>query len=373
MQQTLKPHRHHTNSKATCMNSKIDRLKKAFPEEAAYFAVFDSVNMAYFTGFNGAAALLIPKEGDSTLYVASTNFEQAKHEVKGVHIELLKRSEHLLEVIAQTAKPTAHSKLAVDNLSIERYHALAKAVGDEKRLTAQNNTIRSIRAVKTPDEVALIRKACKLADLGIKVACEVIQPGVSELEVAAEVEYAMRKAGSCGTAFDTIVASGKNSAFPHGTCISRVIEDSDLVVVDLGATVSCYRSDITRTITAGKPSEKQLKNFQAVKTAQDSAFQAIAPQVPAKKVDSVAREAIFQAGFDQYFVHNLGHGVGLEVHEAPVLSPVSTDILQQGNVVTLEPGIYICGFGGVRIEDTVLVTENGAEKLTTAPYRLNAR
>jgi Xaa-Pro dipeptidase len=353
------------------MNQKIDKLKNAFPKEAANFAVFDSVNIAYFTGFYGAAALLIPKDGDSTLYVTSTNIEQAKHEVKNMHLELLKRGEHLLEIIAKVAKPTVHSKLAVDNLSIEGYHALAKAVGDEK-LTAQNKTIKSIRAVKSPDEIALIRKACKLADLGIKVACEVIQPDVSELEVAAEVEYAMRKAGSCGTAFDTIIASGKNSAFPHGTCKSRTIKDGDLVVVDLGATVSCYRSDITRTIVAGNLTKKQQEIYKAVKSAHESALSAMKPLVAARDVDAVAREAIMQAGFGQCFVHNLGHGVGLEVHEGPVLSPESKDVLAEGNVVTVEPGVYICGFGGVRIEDTVLVTKTGAETLTTAPYTLQS-
>ncbi len=355
------------------MNTKIDKLKTLLPQDTANFAVFNPINITYFTGFTGASALLVPKDGESTLYVTSTNFEQAKHEVKNAHVELLKRGEHLLEKIAQAAKTSANAKLAVDSLNIEGYHALAKAVGDEKHLTAQNNLIRELRAVKTPEEILLIRKACKLADLGVNVASEVIQPGVSELEVAAEVEYAMRKAGSCGTAFDTIIASGTCSAFPHGTCTSRTIQDGDLVVVDLGATVGCYRSDITRTITAGKPSQKQLEIYKAVKTAQTSAFNAIKPGIAGKKVDAVAREALKLACFDQCFVHNLGHGVGLEVHEAPVLSPESKDILTKGNVVTVEPGIYVCGFGGVRIEDTVLVTETGAEKLTTAPYTLQAR
>ena len=246
------------------MNTKIDKLKTHSPQDTANFAVFNPTNITYFTGFTGATALLIPKDGETTLYVTSTNFEQAKHEVKNAQVELLKRGEHLLEIIAQTAKASASAKLAVDSLNIESYHALAKAVGDEKLLTAQNNIIRALRAVKTPDEIALIRKACKLADIGINVAYEVIQPGVSELEVAAEVEYAMRKAGSCGTAFDTIIASGANSAFPHGTCTSRTIQDGDLVVVDLGATVDCYRSDITRTITAGKPAET-ARNLQGSK------------------------------------------------------------------------------------------------------------
>ena len=233
--------------------------------------------------------------------------------------------------------------------------------------------VKATRAVKTPEEIELIRQACKLADIGINTAYETIQPGISELEVAAEVEYAMRKAGSAGTAFDTIIASGANSAFPHGTFESRTIENGDLVVVDLGAIVQGYRSDITRTITAGKVSSKQQEIYGTVKAAQELAFKAVKAGVKAVDVDATARAIIGRAGFGECFVHNLGHGVGLDIHEAPTLSPDSKDTLEAGNVVTVEPGIYIVAFGGIRIEDTVLVTQFGAEKLTSAAYTLQSR
>ncbi len=204
----------------------------------------------------------------------------------------------------------------------------------------------------------------------MRVAFETIKPGIKEKEVAAEVEYAMRKKGSDGTGFDTIIASGANSAFPHGSCSNRIIREGDLVVVDLGATYEFYRSDMTRTFTAGKPSEKQRKIYETVKLAHQKAFEAIKPNISAREVDAAARQVIEAAGYGEFFVHNLGHGVGLEVHEAPILSPDSKDMLAAGNVVTDEPGIYLPGYGGVRIEDTVLVTKDGAEKLTIGLYTL---
>ncbi len=358
---------------AGIMDNKILKLKTRFPQEAANFLILNSTNITYFTGFSGATGLLIPQDGESTLYVSGTNFEQAKHEVKNAKIEKLKRGENLFQKIIQDANVSANAKLAVDGISIESWRVLAKTVGNENNLVAASNVVRNLRSIKTPDEVELIRSACTLADVGINTAYEVIEPGVSEQEVAAEVEYAMRKRGSSGTAFDTIISSGANCAFPHGTCKYRTIMDGDLVVVDLGATVGNYRSDITRTITAGKISSKQQEIYGTVKAAQDLAIKSSRAGVKAVEVDATARAIISGTGFGDYFVHNLGHGVGLEVHESPILSPDSKDTLEAGNVVTVEPGIYIVGFGGVRIEDTVLVTEFGAEKLTNAPYTLQSQ
>ncbi len=355
------------------MNNKTLKLKSQFPQDTANFLILNTTNITYFTGFCGATALLIPKDGESTLYVSSTNYEQAKHEVKDAKIEKTKRGENLLEKICMDTKVSKSAKLAVDSIPIESWQALAKTVGDEKCLVAAGSVVKAARAVKTQEEIELICQACKLADVGMDTAYETIQPGISELEVAAEVEYAMRKAGSAGTAFDTIIASGANSAFPHGTFDGRTIEDGDLVVVDLGAVVQGYRSDITRTITAGKVGSKQQEFYGTVKAAQDLAVKMVKAGVKAVDVDATARAIIGQAGFSDCFVHNLGHGVGLDIHEAPTLSPDSKDTLEAGNVVTVEPGIYIAGFGGIRIEDTVLVTDFGAEKLTKAPYTLQSR
>jgi Xaa-Pro aminopeptidase len=356
----------------TLDNSRILEFKSLFPQDAANFLVLSSVNIVYFTGFSGASALLVPRDGESVLYVLGTNFEQAKHEVKNARVELVKRGESLFQRVCQDVEVSVRGKLAVDSISVERWRVLVKAAGGEDCLVVLGGVVEGLRAVKSSEEIEFICEACRIADAGINRAYEVVGPGVSEQEVASEVEYVMRKQGSMGAAFDTIVSSGANSAFPHGTRRSRIIMEGDLVVVDLGAVVGGYRSDITRTMVAGKIGSRQQEIFGTVKAAQDLAVKAIRAGVKAVDVDSVAREIVGRGGFRDYFVHNLGHGVGLEIHEAPTLGPDSKDVLEPGNVVTVEPGVYITGFGGVRIEDTVLVTEEGVKKLTSAPYTLQS-
>jgi Xaa-Pro dipeptidase len=346
--------------------SRTNALKQEAAKQGkpSNFLIFNPINIIYFANFSGATALLIPEKGENILYVPGVNYEQAKEETKGLTVELLNRGENLMERIAGQI---SSKKLSVDSLPIESWRSLVKAVGGEEKLELANNLIRDLRKIKDEKEIELIREACKIADIGIKAAVETIHPGIKEKEVAAEVEYAMRMAGSDGVAFETIVASGHCCAYPHGTFLEKIIQKGDLVVVDLGAIYRNYRSDITRTFTAGKPSEKQKKIYQTVKSAQQKAYDTIKQGVLTSEVDLAARRVIEEAGFGKFFVHNLGHGVGLEIHEAPILSPDSKESLEAGNVITIEPGIYVPGFGGVRIEDTVLVTKSGAEKLTVAP------
>jgi Xaa-Pro dipeptidase len=327
------------------------------------FIIFNQTNLTYLTNFQAATALYIPENGDNTLYVSTVNYEQAKAEVKDITVEPIKRGENLIEKIAkQTPK-----KLSVDTLPIESWRSLAKAVGGEEKLEPINSLLGELRSVKDAEEIKLIREACRIAAVGMETANEIIGVGLKEKEAAAEIEYAMRKANSDGTAFETIVASGATSAYPHGSNLERTIRDGDFVIVDLGATYKFYCSDITRTFIASKATEKQTRIYDTVKLAPQKAFDAIKPKVAASEVDMTARRVIEQANFGEFFVHNLGHGVGLEVHEAPILSPDSKDTLTTGNVLTDEPGIYVPGLGGVRIEDTVLVTKNGAEILTVGP------
>ena len=361
------------SSRVRALN-RIDGLKQMAFKEGKFdgFLIFNGANLIYFTGFSGASALLIPKNGENTLYVYGVNFEQAKAEGSGFRVELVKRDENLMAKVAKQAGGFEIKKLVVDALNVESWRALAKSIGGEKRLEADNSFIRELRKVKDEKEIEFMRKAAELTSEGMSVAYETVKPGVKEYKVAAEIEYAMRKRGSYGTGFETIVASGPCSAFPHGGCSGREIREGDLVVVDVGATYKFYRSDMTRTLVAGKPSEKQKKLYQVVKTAQAKALEATKPNVKAKHVDAVARKLIEDAGFGEYFVHNLGHGVGLEVHEPPTLGPDSKETLAVGNVVTDEPGIYLVGYGGVRIEDTVLVQKDGVEKLTVGPYSLSA-
>jgi Xaa-Pro aminopeptidase len=351
---------------------RTEALKKVAFEKGNVdgFIVFNGANLTWLTGFSGASALLIPKNGESRVYVYGVYYAHAKAELSGFTVELVKHGENLMEKIAKQAKTSNIGKLAVDSLNVESWRTLTKALGSEKTLEVDNSFIRELRKVKDQAEIKLMRKAAELTSEGMRVAYETVAPDVREYEVAAEIEYAMRKLGSSGTAFETIVASGPCSAYPHGGCSDKKIREGDLVIVDIGATYTCYRSDMTRTLVAGKPMEKQKKIHDIVKTAQETAFKALKPNVKAKDVDTVARKIIANVGYGEYFVHSLGHGVGLEVHEPPILSPSSKDVLAAGNVVTIEPGIYLVGYGGVRIEDTVVVQKKDAERLTNGPYAL---
>jgi Xaa-Pro dipeptidase len=326
--------------------------------------------LVYLGGFSGASALLIPKDGENTFYVYNVNYEQAKAEAKGFRVELVKRDENLMAKIAKQTKELKIRNLALDAVGIEGWRALSKEAKGETRFKAEGSLVAELRKVKDEKEIENMRKAGELTSEGMRVAYETVAAGMKEYEVAAEIEYAMRKQGSDGTAFETIVASGPCSAFPHGGCSGREIRKGDLVVVDFGATYKFYRSDMTRTLVVGKPSEKQKRLFQIVKKAQAKGVEAVKPKAKAKDVDSIARKIIEDAGYGAFFVHSLGHGVGLEVHEPPILSPDSKDTLAVGNVVTVEPGIYLVGYGGIRIEDTVFVQKNGAEKLTNGTYAL---
>jgi len=351
---------------------RIEALKKKALEEKGFdgFLITNEANMLYFAGFPGASCLLFPKNGEDTLYVYSVNYEQAKAEGKDFSVELVKRDENLAAKVAAKIKDLGIKKLAFDTLTYESYRGLAKFLRGKAKLKPQGKLVWELRKVKAPEELELMRRAGELTCEGMKAAYEVIRPGVREYEAAAEIEYAMRKKGSWGTAFDTIVASGMRSAYPHGGCTEREIREGDLVVVDIGASYRYYRSDMTRTLVAGKPSEKQKHLYEIVKTAQQKAVQKIKAKAKAKDIDAAARKVIEEAGYGEYFVHSLGHGVGLEVHEPPVLGQQSKDRLTTGNVVTVEPGIYLTGFGGIRIEDTVLVKEHGVEKLTDGWYTL---
>ena len=351
---------------------RIGLLKQIAFEKKSFdgFLIMNASNLLYLTGVPGTACLLIPKKGNSTLHVYSVNYEQAKAEAKTPKVEMVKRGEDMMAKVVGQTKAFKIKKLAADSLNVESYRSLMKGIKGTAKLKMQGSLVWELRKVKTEDELKLMRKAAELTSAGMKAAYETIRPGVKETEVAAEIEYAMRMKDSWGTAFETSVASGPRSAYPHGGCMEKQIKKGELVVVDIGAKYHDYCSDMTRTMVAGKPSEKQTKLYEVVKKAQHKAFEAIKPKAKAKDVDAAARKAIANAGYGDYFVHGLGHGVGLEVHEPPALSSQSKDKLMPGNVVTNEPGVYFIGYGGVRIEDSVLVRKRGAENLTNGPYTL---
>jgi len=333
------------------------------------YIVANGTNLSYFTGFDGGVRLLITEETESTFYVQGVNYEAAREEAKDCKVKLVKRGEDIDLKVANEIKGLKLKNIGFDNLDVPVYLKLKKALNGTE-LQCHSDVVWELRKIKDKTELYYIRKAAEMTNEGAKVAFETIRPGLREFEVAAEVEYAMRKLGSDGVAFDSIIASGVRSAFPHGGCTDKKIQKGDLIVLDIGAKYKCYRADLTRTFVAGKPSPKQTKIYEVVGNAQEKAFASLKAGVKGNEIDAVARKIIEKEGYGEYFVHGLGHGVGLEVHESPTLNSESKDVLQSGNVVTVEPGIYIAGFGGVRIEDTVLVAENKGKKLTKASYTL---
>lgn len=351
------------------MANRVQLLQKSFEKNLEGYLVTDEIDILYLSGFLGAYRLLVPKEGKGLLYVYSVNYEAAKAIAKNCTIELLQRGEDEDKKLANEAKKHKMKNIGFNALEISAYNKLKKKTGAIK-LTSASQLLWDLRKVKDASEIAAMRKAAQFADVAAKTAREVIKPGIREYEVAAEVEYAMRKQGSEGPpwTFDTIVASGPRSAFSHGGCTDKKIKRGELVQFDVGARCQNYSSDLTRTFLIGKPTPKQEKIYEIVKEAQEKAFQKIRQGASAKSVDATARAYIKKKGFGENFPHGLGHGVGLAIHEPPTLNSASKDILKAGNVVTDEPGIYIIGYGGIRIEDTVLVKKDGAERLTKAPY-----
>lgn len=353
------------------MKSRVDTLKSSFESEKLEgYIVANAINILYFTGFLGGARLLVPREGENVLYVYGVNYVEAEETVKNCRIELVKRGGGDADKkVADKIKGLKFGHVGFDVLSASAYLTLTKTLKDVE-LTDEGKLVWELRKVKDETELKHMRKAAELTSEGMKAAFETIRHGLREYEVAAEIEYAMRRLGSGGVAFDTAVASGVRSAYPHGGCTSRKIRSGDLVVLDLGAKYQDYRSDLTRTVTVGKPSSKQVRIHEIVREAQDRAFRGVQAGVKACDVDAVARGLIEKEGYGECFVHSLGHGIGLSVHEPPSLNSEAEERLRVGNVVTVEPGIYIVEFGGVRIEDTVVVCKDGAEKLTNVSYDL---
>ncbi len=333
------------------------------------YIVANESNILYFTGSKGAAGLWVPIEGENALYSYSVNYESVKATAKNCRVELLKRNQNPFEKIAESIKPLNIRRIGFDALNTVYYLRLRKKLKETKIMPSSKLT-QELRMTKDAVEVESIKKAAELADVGVNAAIDGMRPGVTEIEVAAEMEYAMRKMGSEGVAFDTQVASGRRSAFPHGGCTDRRIRKGEFVVIDLGAKHNNYCADLSRTVIIEQGSPRQKRIYEVVLEAQQKALETIRDDVKARDVDAAARKVIKDAGFGKYFVHGLGHGVGLDIHEAPSLNPEGKETLHSGNVVTDEPGIYIVGYGGARIEDTVLVQKNKAERLTKADYEL---
>jgi Xaa-Pro dipeptidase len=331
------------------------------------FLITKVSSVYYFSGFldhrEAVLALIVPVDGRSTLLAHEISYDAAKDQAVDCDVELVKTGEKMLDKIANELLTLKVRKVSFDHLSSRSYLSLSAKLA-KVELKDAPNAVWDLRKVKDDDELECLRRAARMADRGMEAAMENLREGMRECDLAAEIEYAMRREGSECFAFDTIVASGPRSFHPHTLCSSKKIERGDLVIVDVGAVYKGYRSDETRTLIVGSPNKKQAEIFSVTLSAHDEALAAMKEGASAKHVDRIARDIITKAGYGNRFVHGLGHGIGLDIHEPPSLSPTSNDVLQKGNVVTDEPAIYIPRLGGVRIEDTVLVKENACEKLT---------
>lgn len=338
--------------------------------------VTDPGNIRYLTGFSGSAgAAFVAADGRAFFASDSRYEEQVKTELDpAIEVEITRT--YAGSVISR-ALGTKGGLVGVDdaNLTVAQLAALREefaALAHGIEFHPASGHIEEARRIKDDVEVAIIARACAVADEAwtALVECGQIAAGRTERQVAADLEWHMRQAGSDGVSFDTIVGSGPNGALPHYHAGDRELADGDLVVVDFGAYVSGYASDCTRTVGIGTLGDWQKEIYEVALAAQKAGTSAVIHGTSCKDADSAARELIADAGYGEYFGHSLGHGVGLDVHEAPGLSQSSSSTLLRGDVVTVEPGIYLPGRGGVRIEDTLLVTEGAPRVLTTTSKEL---
>jgi len=322
-------------------------------------------NIRYLTGFTGSAALLVVTPSATLLTTDGRYRDQSADQLEaaGVAAEIVIGAGGVqLDAIKLLCRTSSAVGLEANNVTWSSVKRFTDALGD--KLVATTGIVERLRIVKDPSEQARIAAACAVADEALSSVKNRLIEGPTETEFAAELEYAMRQRGGQGPAFETIVASGPNSAMPHARPTDRVIRRGDLVVVDFGSTVDGYRSDMTRTFSIGEPSEEDAHLVSAVAVAQRLGVAAVVPGASGAAVDGAARESLTEAGYGELFLHSTGHGVGLDIHEAPSVAASATDILASGTVVTVEPGAYVAGRAGVRIEDTLLVTDSGCRPLT---------
>ena len=330
-------------------------------------------NVRYLTGFTGSAGIVACTPGGLLLVSDGRYAEQAR---------------------AQTAAAGVDATLVIGATQAEQLAAVAEAVADHPRLgleadgvtwtqqrdlsgrfaghelVATRDLVEAVRRVKEPAEVARIRAACAIADAALTELLPRLAAGPTEREFALDLEFAMRRRGATKVSFDPIVAAGPNGALPHARPSDRPIGRGELVVIDFGCIVDGYCSDMTRTVSVGDPGPEAVGLWEAVRESQRQGCAAVAPGVACATVDGASRAVLDAAGLGEYFVHSTGHGVGLEIHEGPRVAKTTTDTLDAGFVVTVEPGVYLPGVGGVRIEDTLVVTADGAVPLTEFPIQL---
>jgi Xaa-Pro aminopeptidase len=344
----------------------LGRLEKA---ALRLLLVSKPVDVYYLTGFRGSAGMLLVGRRRTRLWVDPRYTLQAREQTSG--IEVIETREGLGRTFARWLRKRRPSAVGYQDLHLVcgELAAIRNQAGRASgiRWKPVGPMLDMLRMVKDAWEIDRIRDAGRLTADVFNEILPMVRPGACEADVAAELEYRMKRAGADGAAFETIVAGGARGAWPHARASAHRLEGGELVILDLGAILAAYAADMTRTVYLGRPSRRARHLYESVAEAQREAVQALRPGLSGNDADAVARQALARRKLDQYFTHSTGHGVGLEVHERPRLGKGDETILPAGSVVTVEPGVYVENYGGVRIEDTVLIGENGPEILTPAP------
>ncbi|MBO1626585.1 Xaa-Pro dipeptidase [Bacillus arachidis] len=348
---------------------KITKLRSAF-DEAGIDGILltNEYSRRYMTNFTGTAGVVLISN-DRALFITDFRYvEQASKQAVGY--EIVQHTGLILDEVAKQVKNLGIQKLGFeqDDLTYSSYTAHKEAV--EAEFVPTSGLVEKLRLIKTDSEIKILKEAAQIADAAFEHILSFIRPGVSEIEVSNELEFFMRKQGATSSSFDIIVASGLRSALPHGVASEKVIEKGDFVTLDFGAYYKGYCSDITRTIAVGEPSDKLKEIYNVVLEAQIRGVNGIKAGLTGREADALTRDYITEKGYGEYFGHSTGHGVGLEIHEAPGLAFRSETVLEPGMAVTVEPGIYIPGVGGVRIEDDIIITSEGNEVITKSPKEL---
>lgn len=334
------------------------------------FVITHLPNIFYLSGFTGSAGILIATGSRAVLFTDARYTVQAREEVRTAQVQIVRGS--LTGAAGQYLRRFRGQRVAYESkrLTVAQKSAFDEAAGPRIRWRPWDDKIEAARAIKDAQELEVMREAARIACSSWEEILPLVKPGVLETELAAEVEFRMRRKGASGPAFDTIVASGPRGALPHGNASTRAIGKNELVVFDLGAILRGYSSDLTRTVFVGRAPAEIRRWHSAVLEAQQAARDALRPGVSAHDVDASARRVLQRAGLSKYFVHSTGHGLGLEIHEMPKLARGDKSILRAGMIVTIEPGVYVESTGGIRIEDDALVEQDGAHYLTDANREL---
>ena len=350
------------------MNKRVQAfLDKMQEKELDGMIINNLKNVYYLTGFWGSNGTVFISRDRQILVTDARYIIAAKQEVTGFEI-FAERDE--LATISKIAKDMGLSRIGFeDEISVSYYHRMQGAF-EGLELVPQTQFVEALRMIKDETEIATIRKACSISDQAFHDALEFIKPGKTEIEIANFLDFRMRELGAAGLSFDTILASGINSSKPHAHPMHKPVELGEAITMDFGCLYEHYVSDMTRTIYLGHVSDEQAEIYNTVLKANQALIDQAKAGLGFRDFDKIPRDIIVEAGYGEYFTHGIGHGIGLDIHEEPYFSQTSTEVIKSGMVLTDEPGIYIEGKYGVRIEDDILITDTGCELLTLAPKEL---